>query len=135
MVMTLNRTQVAILLAYGIVLWLIAAMFIRYFPGSLTSPVQGNIGFVTSILMCWLCVILGRSIAGLQRTQIIAGTSVACAAAMLLDASVLRWSSPVYSQSKDVLYLGASWLLWGYGVSLVVALIMSRPRGAASPVS
>jgi hypothetical protein len=51
---------------------------------------------------------------------------------MMLDGFVLRWLPATYGSSEIALRVGAAWLLWGYGVSLAIALLMaSRPRRPA----
>jgi len=120
----LSARQVTILSAIALLFWIVAAAWIRVFPAAIIDPLQGSIGFLTSIPVCWLCIRLARRVAVLSPEQLVSGTAVVVALAMLIDASVLRWAPGVYSDSEEVRRLGAAWLLWGYGISLGIALLM-----------
>jgi hypothetical protein len=119
-----------VLSLFTVLLWALATAAIRYFPASFTDPVAGDIGFATSIPVCWLCVRGARRWAGLGREQLVAGTAFVVGLAMLIDASALRWAHAVYStdDAGSIFRLGSAWLLWGYGVSLAIALAMARDR-------
>jgi hypothetical protein len=122
--------QLKILSLFTVLLWVLATAAIRYFPGSFTNSVAGNIGFVASIPIGWVCVRAARRWAELAREQLVAGTAFVVALAMLIDASALRWMHAVYStdDAGSIFRLGSAWLLWGYGVSLAIALAMARRR-------
>lgn len=122
----LSGRQVAILVLLGLALWGAATAYIRLLPGMMADPLAGDLSFVTAIPMAWLSIILVRRAAGLSRDQLMAGVSVVGAAAMLIDGAVLHWAPAVYGTSETVVRLGAAWLLWGYGVSLAIALLMVR---------
>jgi hypothetical protein len=44
---------------------------------------------------------------------------------MMIDAVALLWFSWVYGTDEKTMRLAAAWLLWGYGISLVIALCAS----------
>jgi len=125
--------QLQLLSLIAIALWILATASIRYFPSTVTDPLLGDIGFLTSIPICWLCVVAVRRLAGLTREQLVGGTAFVVAVAMLIDATALRWAHPVYGsdESGSLFRLASAWLLWGYGVSLAIAMLMSR-RGPAT---
>ncbi len=126
----LSIRQLKILTLFAVLLWVLATASIRYFPGSFTNPVAGNIGFIVSIPICWWCVLAARRWAGLAHDQLVAGTAFVAALAMLFDASALRWMHAVYStdDAGTLFRLCSAWLLWGYGVSLAIALVMASGR-------
>ena len=128
----LGRSQMVRLVLIGAAFWIVATLAIRLWPRSLTDPVLGAVMFATTLPIGWLSVRLTRSAAALSPDQLPAGVMLAGAAAMLVDGAVLHWAPQVYGAGDLVVRLGAAWLLWGYGVSFAVALVMSarpaRPR-------
>jgi hypothetical protein len=121
----LNKVQVLILIALSAVFWVLATLYIHFLPGAFTNPVQGATGFITTLPIAWLSVLLTRSVARLSANQLLPGVGIVGAIAMMIDGIVLRWFPIAYSSDQIILRLGAAWLLWGYGVSLCVALLMS----------
>ena len=125
----LTRMQIARLLALSVALWLMATLYIRLLPSALINPVQGSLGFVTTVPAAWLSVWLISSVGKLAVDQLLLGVALVGAAAMMVDGVALRWFPDVYGFDPLALRLGAAWLLWGYGVSLAIALVtVIRPR-------
>lgn len=120
----LGARQVLILSGIAVLFWIAATAWIRWYPATLLDPLQGGLGFVFSIPVCWLCVRLGRRAASLSAEQLVPGTAVVVTVATLIDAAALRWAHLLYAESEQVCRLGAAWLLWGYGASLGIALLM-----------
>jgi len=127
----LTPRQMSILAPTAILFWIVATAAIRFFPGAFVEPLRGDLAFATSIPVCWLCVVAVRRWAGLAREQLVAGVAFVVALAMLIDGSALRWAYQVYGDGGEVYRLGAAWLLWGYGVSLAIALAMAGEWGAS----
>ena len=125
---TVTRTIRLCLLS--LTLWLIATAYIRWMPGAFTDPVMGSLGFVTTFPMAWASVWLIRRIAP---DQLLAGVSLVGAVAMMIDGAALRFFPGVYGADALPLRLGAAWLLWGYGVSLAIALIWAWRETSSSP--
>ena len=126
----LTYRQILVLSAVALALWLAATACIRLWPQALQDPRMSAFSFASSIPVCWLCVIGARRWAGLKPQQLVTGTALVCAFAMLIDAFALRWAHGVYADSEQLCRLGAAWLLWGYGVSVVIALLISRTAGS-----
>lgn len=118
----LRPSQVLRLVLLSLALWAIATAYIRLWPAAFTDPVLGAAGFVTTLPMAWVSVWLVRRIAG---AQLLAGVSLVGAVAMMVDGVALRFCPGVYGDGEALLRLGAAWLLWGYGVSLAIALLWS----------
>lgn len=119
----LNSGQVLRVSAIALALWLVATAYIRFLPDAFTSPTMSALGFVTTLPMAWLSVWLIRKLGGLQTAQLLAGVALVGAIAMMLDGAALRFFPAAYGDNDHLLRLGAAWLLWGYGVSLGIALI------------
>lgn len=130
----MQAKQLWILIAIGVVLWLGAALAIRWLPQMVTDPVQSAVSFVTAFPIGWACVKLTQSLARLATSQLLAGVSIVAGLAMMLDGAVLHWAPQVYGSDDTTIRLGAAWLLWGYGVSLVIAATLvareTRTRAA-----
>ncbi len=127
-----TRSQTVRLVLLSLALWVVATAYIRFAPGAFSDPLQGNIGFLTTLPMAWASVWLIQRFARLTTDQLMQGVSVVGAVAMMIDGAALRWMHGLYGADETIVRLGAAWLLWGYGVSLGVALVMaSRQRRPA----
>lgn len=120
----LSRRQVVRLGALGLAMWGGAALLIRLRPAAFTDPLIGALGFAAMLPVGWLSVWLIVRLAALSSDQVLAGVAVVGALAMCIDGVVLRWSPGVYGVG-ELPRLAGAWLLWGYGVSLAIALTFS----------
>ncbi len=122
----LSSRQLLSTAGLGVSLWLAAALLIRLlapmgvFEGSarvwlyaLTIP--GTVPFV----------FLVEKLAGLARTQVALGYSVATAAATLCDGVALAWYPDLYGGAGVSAAAGAV-ILWGAGVGLALAFLRNR---------
>jgi hypothetical protein len=121
----LNKVQVLSLVTVGAIFWILATLYIHFLPGAFTNPVQGAIGFITTLPIAWLSVLLTKWVGRLSAEQLLLGVGIVGAFAMMIDGIALRWFPVAYSGDPLTLRLGAAWLLWGYGVSLCIAILMS----------
>jgi hypothetical protein len=124
-----QTARLAILMILGLGLWMLATLYIRYVPGAFTSPVHSALSFLTALPLGWLSIRLVRRCARLARSQLVAGTALVGAVAMMVDGLALRFFPWVYSDDLYLFRPASAWLLWGYGVSLAIALWLAR--GAA----
>ena len=124
----LSDRQIAILVSFGLVFWLVAALFIRIAPFGVFERGAGTVVlFASSVPVAWLSVGIARWIATLAPAQLVAGVAVASAAAMLCDGVGLIWWS-VYGDGDRL--PGAAWLLWGVGLILFAAFLDARRQGS-----
>jgi hypothetical protein len=114
-------------------MWLLATLYIHWLPNVFLSPTRSALGFVTTLPIAWLSVVAIRYIARLTPQQLLAGVGVVGAIAMMVDGIVLRFLPQVYSQDPSVFRPASAWLLWGYGVSLAIAVAMSLRKLSPSP--
>lgn len=131
--MMLRPRQIVICTSLAVSFWLLATLYIRFMPVFVTDPLRGDIGFITSIPVCWLCIWLAIRLARLEPQQILAGCMLVLADAMLIDGIALRWFHAVYTTDERTARLGAAWLLWGYGVSAWIALFVANRRASRHP--
>jgi hypothetical protein len=128
----MSRTALAILMVLGFVLWLLATLYIHFVPRAFTSPLHAAIGFITALPIGWLSIRLVQRCARLDRSQLVAGSALVGAVAMMIDGLALRFFPWVYSGEPEIFRPASAWLLWGYGVSLAIALWLARD---AEPLS
>lgn len=121
-----TAARIAILLFLGLGLWLLATLYIHFVPAAFTSPLHSSLGFITALPIGWLSIRLVRRCARLERSQLVAGTALVGAVAMMIDGLALRFFPWVYSGAPEVFRPASAWLLWGYGVSLAIALWLAR---------
>ena len=114
------------LLLVSVGLWVLATLYIHFVPSAFTSPLQSALGFLTAVPIGWLCIRLVRRSAKLDRRQLVSGTALVGAVAMMIDGLALRFFPQIYSSNPDVFRPVSAWLLWGYGVSLAIALWLAR---------
>ncbi|TCS12855.1 DUF5367 family protein [Caulobacter sp. BK020] len=119
-----SKMQIAKLVALSLGFWALATLYIRLLPNALINPLQGSMGFVTTLPVAWLSVWLTKVLARLAPNQLLSGVAFVGATAMMIDGVALRWFSDLYGSDPLAVRLGAAWLLWGYGVSMAVALTM-----------
>ena len=124
----LRHQQILRLIGLSFALWAAATLYIRLLPNALLDPVQGSVGFASSLPMAWLSVWLVERVGSLRREEIPLGVAVVGAVAMMIDGVALRWRPDLYGADPLAVRLGAAWLLWGYGLSLGVAYLMAAPR-------
>ena len=130
----LKRRQLVILAAAGIVFWLVDIAWIRLLPIFIVNPLGGDLGFLLSVPVAWLCVLVCRRLAGLSGSQLVPGVTLLVVVAALLHAGALRWAPGLY-RGDEAGRLGGAWLLWIYGLILGSALLAGRgpARSRSSP--
>lgn len=128
----LNLAQIGRLIALSLVLWLAATLYIDLLPGALTDPFRGAVGFAVSLPVGWLSVVLTRYVGKLAPRQLLPGVGLVGALAMMIDGVALRWFPAIYGSDPAAIRLGAAWLLWGYGISLAIAVGMASKREPAT---
>ena len=127
----LSRAQAARLAVLAVVLWYLAALFIRFaLPAGLYGGGPGVLLFAATLPLAWGSIRLAERVAGLRPAQVVPGTAFACAVAMLCDGVALTWAPGVYGGASARLALGAAWLLFGVGAILVAAILVAGRRGA-----
>jgi len=126
---SLSPRQAAILVAWGVLLWFVVALFIRWAP-----PVLFGRGVATALLfaaaapIAWVSIWVTQRVALLRPDQLVAGAALASAAAMFCDGIALTWSS-LYGLGTD-LVPAAAWLLWGVAAILTAAFATAHRLSA-----
>lgn len=120
----LSGRQMLAAMAYGVVLWFLAALLCRYL-GELGAFKAGAAALVYAVIIPGTLpfVWFARPLLGIAWTQTFEVTTMATMAATLLDGIALTWMRPLYG--VDPLGAAAA-ILWGAGVGLALALFVSR---------
>ncbi len=121
----LSVRQLLILSVLGVIFFLGDVAWIRWAPVFISNALWGDVAFLASIPVAWVCVWLARYIAGLGASQIIPGLTVMVLVAALLHGIGLRWMLAIYGDDQEG-RLGAAWLLWIYG--LILGFAFQRMR-------
>jgi hypothetical protein len=126
----LTTNQSLILVIYGVVLWFLAAMLVRVLgPMGALDGFWGAITFALVIPGTVPALIVMRKIAKLARPQMIVGTAIVTATALLLDGIAHGWFPALYGSDPRLIIKGAAAIFWGAGVALVLALFMGQRVG------
>lgn len=122
----MTHRQAGLLVGLAIAFWVVAAAGLALDPGAVQPGWRGDLSFVISLPVAWLCVWLARWIAKLAPDQLVTATALVVALDTLFDAGVLRWAPQIYGADPSSRALSAAWLLWAYGASLTAAFMMTR---------
>jgi hypothetical protein len=124
---SLTVGRIVVLAAIGAVLWLLAALFIRFVgPMGAFRGIWVPILYALAVPVLAPAIILGRRSAGLPRVDTLTAVSIMSATALFLDGVALAWFRGLYGTDPAVILGGAAWLLWGVGVGLALALVARR---------
>jgi hypothetical protein len=126
----LSNAQRLSSVAYGVLLWFLAAMIVRYI-GPMGAFV-GNALWITYALVIpgtVPFVILGQILMGLDKAQVASSIMIITATALLLDGIAFNFFRSLYGSEPAIIMAGAALILWGAGVGLVLGMVM----GASAP--
>lgn len=119
--------QTGILVAFGAVAWLLAALLIRWLEPF--DVLQGSARVWTYLLiipgsvpLVWI----SRAIASLTKAQLGVACAISTAAALLLDGLAVAWIPWLYGTTTEHVLAGAAAILWGAGVVITLGFLMSR---------
>jgi hypothetical protein len=124
----LSTRQAALMVICGVVLWLAAALLLRWLAaaGALDGPLRMFVYLVT-IPGTVPFVLALRRIGKLTADQLVPAYSLATAAALLCDGIAVAWFPALYGTSADHVRLAAAAVLWGAGVGIFLAFAVT-PR-------
>lgn len=124
---TLTYRQFWIAALNGAVLWLAAALLLRWL-----GPMGVHEGSARVILYALVIPgtypfnLLIRAIARLEKGQMVQALALGTAVATLLDGIALAWFPGLYGTGIDMHMGAATVILWGAGVGIMLAFWMDR---------
>lgn len=122
-----------IFVGIGALFWLIGVLFIRFagpiffIEGSLLLLVL----FAASFPASWLPIKLGEVFGKVKSHALITAVLIMNTTALLLDGVALTWFPSIYGVTGSALVLAAGWLLWTFGVGLLLALFIPTTKTAS----
>lgn len=121
----LHGQQLAGLAAFGVVLWFLAALLIRYAaPAGLFDGAATVRLYALTMPAAWLMVRLCGRLAALTPGQLVPGVGVGSLAGLLCDAVALTWTPGLYAADPARIVPAVAWLFWGVGASLACAFVI-----------
>jgi hypothetical protein len=125
---TPSRRQTLILVVYGIVLWFLAAMLVRFLAPMGALDGWARVLTYSLVVPATLpAVLIARRLARLGVAQTGIGLAVVTAAATLCDGIALAWFPALYAAEEHLVLAGAAVILWGAGVGLALGVAMNGP--------
>jgi hypothetical protein len=119
----LSLTQIIILAAYGLMLWLVAAFVIRYgTPAGLFGRLANIPVYAVTAAGALLLVRSSARWAGLRRGQLVAGTVIVSTAALFADGFAIAWAPTLYGADAAASLFGIAWLSFAVASSFAWAL-------------
>lgn len=122
-----TASQLAILIAYGAILWFLAALVCR-FAGTVGWFEGANraILYVAVIPGTLPFVLLQRRLAQLANNQMALGTTIATTTALILDGLALAWYPQLYGPGAAQTAASGAVILWGAGVAIILGCWFNR---------
>jgi hypothetical protein len=124
---SLTQKQLIFSVLYGVVLWFIAAMIVRYI-----GPMGAFEGMALAVTYALVIpgtvpfIMIGQKLLGLVKGQIAGSIMVVTATALLLDGIALNFFRGLYGNDPVIIMAGAALIMWGAGVGLVLGMVMGR---------
>ncbi len=119
----LSVSQIIILSAYGILLWLIAAFMIRYgTPAGVFGRLANIPVYAATAAGALLLVRSSARLARLHAGQLVAGTVIVSIAALFADGVAIAWAPTLYGADAAASLFGIAWLSFAVASSFVWAV-------------
>jgi hypothetical protein len=124
---SLTRRQFWIAAANGAVLWLAAALLLRWLgPMGIHEGSARVILYALVIPGTYPFNLLIRAVACLQKGQMVQALALGTGVATILDGAALAWFPGLYGMGIDMHMGAATVILWGAGVGILLAFWMDR---------
>ena len=113
---------------FGLVFWLLAALFIRFTGPTLFSEATPSrlLLLIASIPVTYLFYWTANRIAAQHPDRAIQSVNIMAFVATIMDGIALTWFGDFYGPTAEIRLFGAAWLLWGVGTGSIFALIQSK---------
>lgn len=123
----LNARQMWLSAINGAVLWLAAALLLRWLgPMGIHDGMARVVLYVLVVPGTYPFNLLIRRIAGLSKGQTVHALALGTGVATLLDGVALAWFPSLYGTGLPIHLGAATVILWGAGVGILIAFWMDR---------
>lgn len=122
----MKNSKVFLFLALGVMFWFIAAMIIRFTGSYVFSENNPKLilFFIIAIPLTVVSMYITKLIGKLKFNELLKPVAIMTIMATLLDGIALAWFRQLYSQSFEIAFHGAAWILWGVGLGLLFAYLL-----------
>ena len=114
----------------GVVFWFSAAMMVRLLGEAVFTP--GNpiliLVFIATIPLGRVFLWIAQRIGKLPDKAVFAPMVMMTQVAIMLDGIAIAWFPQLYGDTPTHVMLGAAVILWGGGVGLVIAWVISKTQ-------
>ena len=124
----MKTSNVLLFLVLGTLFWLNAALIIRFFGAAVFT--EHNLWlilfYVLAIPLTLASLYLTKIIGRLPYEELLKPVVIITFAATFLDAIAMTWFRSLYSESFEVAFHGAAWILWGVGLGLLFSYYLNQ---------
>lgn len=123
-----NAQSVLLYVVLGVVFWFSAALLVRFLGEVVFTPNNPLliVMFIVAIPIGRLFIWIAQQIGKLPDKAVFAPAVMMTQVALLLDGIAITWFPQLYGQSHTHVMLGAALIMWGAGVGMVIAWMMSK---------
>jgi len=118
----LTRSQVVRMVAFGIAIWFIGAIMVRFARQFDLLGALMPVTYLATLPIMTVTVWLGKRIGSLQGPQYKSGVALATAAAIACDGLVIPLYPALYGGQGEDLARGAAWILFAGAMGFVAPL-------------
>jgi hypothetical protein len=124
---SLPAIHVLLLASYGVVLWWLAAWFIRSLtPAGVFHGPAGLVTWVATVGVAYGLAWAGGRLKRLGPERVLPGIVVPCIAALLCDSIAVVWMPGLYGPDAAAMLPGLAWLFFGVSACLLFAYMLDR---------
>jgi hypothetical protein len=112
----------------GVVFWFSAAMLVRFLGEAVFTPNKPLliVMFLAAIPIGRLFIFIAQQIGKLPDNAVFVPTVMMTQVALLLDGIAITWFPQLYGEAHTTVMLGAALIMWGAGIGMVIAWLMSK---------
>ncbi|MEZ4887822.1 MAG: DUF5367 family protein [Chitinophagales bacterium] len=124
----MKNSQTPLFVVLGAIFWFAAAMTIRLLGATVFSANNPYlIGmFVLAFPITCLFIFITMKVAKIKSSELLVPAAIMTYSATFLDAIALAWFGELYGETLEIRLYGATWILWGVGIGLLLAHFLSK---------
>lgn len=126
----MKNSKLPTIIGLGVVFWSMGAVTVNLLGNYVfteSSPYK-IIMFVLLFPAIYLFLLICQKIAKLNKSEILKAVVIMTITACFCDEIALTWFRQIYAETYEVSHYGASWILSGVGVGLLIACFMTDEK-------